>query len=106
MSLRISLLLSAVLLCTAVSGQNSGPAFIEGTVVNKITSAPVKHAHVIHTKVASANTEASSPISSDTDNDGHFSIPLEPGSYRLWVERAGFARQVYGSHSPRETEAC
>ncbi len=89
------------LLCTAVSGQNSGPAFIEGTVTNKITSAPVKHAHVIHTKVASANGEATPPISSDTDSDGHFSIPLEPGSYRLWVERAGFARQVYGSHSPQ-----
>jgi hypothetical protein len=72
---------------------------IEGVITNKINNAPVKRAHVIYTKVASSHAEASSPVSSDTDNDGRFSIPLEPGSYRLWVERPGFSQQMYGAQT-------
>jgi hypothetical protein len=39
-------------------------------------------------------------VSTDTDLEGHFSLQLAPGTYRLWVERNGFARQVYGALSP------
>ncbi|HEY6251582.1 MAG TPA: carboxypeptidase-like regulatory domain-containing protein [Candidatus Angelobacter sp.] len=75
-------------------------ASLEGSVVNKITGAPVKHAHVMSIKVPG---QASIPISTDTDADGRFSIALEPGSYRLWVERPGFAHQAYGSRTPDGT---
>ena len=73
---------------------------VEGTVTNKLTGAPVKGAHVIYTGLASGNALAASPISRDTDLQGHFHLELRPGSYRLWVEREGFARQHYGSLVP------
>lgn len=75
-------------------------ASLEGSVLNKITGAPVKHAHVMYIKVPGP---ASFPISTDTDADGRFAIPLEAGDYRLWVERPGFARQAYGSRTPDGT---
>lgn len=75
-------------------------ASIEGSVVNKVTGAPVKHAHVMYVKLAQASNEGAFPVSTDTDADGRFAIQVEPGSYRLWVERPGFARQTYGSSSP------
>jgi len=79
----------------------SEPAvLVEGTVTNKLTGAPVKGAHVIYTALASGATPAASPISRDTDLQGHFHLELAPGSYRLWVEREGFARQHYGSAVP------
>jgi hypothetical protein len=73
---------------------------IEGFVANKLTGAPVKGAHVIYTRIASGGEPAASPISRDTDLQGHFHLELRPGSYRLWVEREGFARQNYGSPVP------
>jgi hypothetical protein len=82
-----------------VQSPPSSIALLEGTVVNRVTGAPLKHAHVIYIK-AGAGSELPSPISTDTDGDGHFAIQLESGNYRLWVEKAGFARQVYGSRTP------
>jgi hypothetical protein len=76
---------------------------LEGTVTNKLTGAPVKGAHVIYTRIASGSDPAASPISRDTDIQGHFHLELGPGSYRLWVEREGFARQSYGSGVPEGT---
>jgi hypothetical protein len=72
-------------------------------VTNKLTGAPVKGAHVIYTRIASAAVPAASPISRDSDLQGHFHLELAPGSYRLWVEREGFARQHYGSTVPEST---
>lgn len=79
-----------------MNGSSSG-ALLEGSVVNKVTGAPVKHAHVMYIKVPS---QGASSMSGETDSDGRFSIPLEAGSYRLWVERPGFAHQAYGSRTP------
>jgi hypothetical protein len=76
---------------------------VEGTVTNKLTGSPVKGAHVIYTRIASGSDPAASPISRDTDTQGHFHLELRPGSYRLWVEREGFARQSYGSAVPEGT---
>src|ERR1051325_5654523 len=76
------------------------PAIIEGSVVNKLTGAPLKSAHVIYNKSDTGASGASSPISTDTDSQGRFSLQLPAGSYRLWVERSGFARQIYGALSP------
>jgi hypothetical protein len=71
--------------------------------MNKLTGAPIKGAHVIYTRIASAADPAASPISRDSDPQGHFHLELAPGSYRLWVEREGFARQHYGSPVPEST---
>jgi len=76
---------------------------VEGTVTNKLTGSPVKGAHVIYTRIASGSDPAASPISRDTDIQRHFHLELRPGSYRLWVEREGFARQSYGSAVPEGT---
>ena len=76
---------------------------VEGTVTNKLIGTPVKGAHVIYTRIASGSDPAVSPISRDTDIQGHFHLELVPGSYRLWVEREGFARQSYGSAVPEGT---
>ena len=76
---------------------------VEGTVTNKLAGSPVKGAHVIYTRIASGSDPAASPISRDTDIQGHFQLELRPGSYRLWVEREGFARQSYGSAVPEGT---
>jgi hypothetical protein len=84
----------------SAQGRAQSPAIVEGSVINKLTGAPVKGAHVIYNKSEAGANGASSPISTDTDAQGHFSLPLAPGSYRLWVERNGFARQIYGALSP------
>lgn len=91
----ISLLLRAL--------PSEAAVLVEGAVTNKLTGAPVKGAHVIYTRIASGSDPAASPISRDTDLQGHFHLELGPGSYRLWVEREGFARQNYGSPVPEGT---
>jgi hypothetical protein len=78
----------------------AGPsiATVDGSVFNKMSGAPIKNAHVIYIRTSSDT--GASPVSTDTDLEGHFSLQLVPGTYRLWVERNGFARQVYGALSP------
>jgi len=80
--------------------ETSSAATVSGVVINKQTEAPLKNAHVIYTKIDPAANSAFSPISRDTDAEGHFNLQLSPGLYRLWVERSGFARQMYGALSP------
>jgi Carboxypeptidase regulatory-like domain len=75
-------------------------ASFDGTVFNKLTGAPVKNAHVLYIQVAPRGGDAAQPISTDTDASGRFAIQIEAGSYRLWVERPGYARQTYGSRTP------
>jgi sarcosine oxidase gamma subunit len=91
--------LACVLAVLCAQGQSTATATVDGTVSNKLTGAPVKGAHVIYVRSGSEASQQS-PISSDTDAAGHFSLQLAPGSYRLWVERNGFARQIYGALSP------
>jgi hypothetical protein len=76
-----------------------GATVLEGTVINKITGAPVKSAHVLYIKISSAASDNPDPLSVDTDGGGHFEIQMEAGSYRVWAERPGYARQVYGSRT-------
>jgi hypothetical protein len=72
---------------------------VSGVVINKLTEAPLKNAHVIYTKIDPV-AASSLPLSKETDAEGRFSLQLPPGSYRLWIERNGYARQVYGALSP------
>lgn len=93
------ILSACILAVLCLRGQTASPALIDGTVSNKLTGAPVKGAHVIYVRTGSEANQQS-PISSDTDAAGHFSLQLPAGSYRLWVERNGYARQTYGALSP------
>lgn len=68
-------------------------------MVNKVSGAPVKRAHVLYIK-AGANADLPFPISVETDVDGRFNVQAEPGNYKVWVEKSGFARQAYGSRTP------
>lgn len=72
---------------------------VSGVVINKLTESPLKNAHVIYTKIDPA-AASSFPLSKETDAEGRFNLQLPPGSYRLWIERSGYARQVYGALSP------
>lgn len=79
------------------TGAPPSAALLEGTVVNKVTGAPVRHAHVAYLKIPSQGASAGT---TDTDSDGHFSVLIEAGSYRIWVEKPGFAAQTYGASTP------
>ncbi len=93
------ILLACFFAVSCTHGQTASIAVVDGTVSNKLTGAPVKGAHVIYVRTGSEANQQS-PISSDTDASGHFSLQLVPGAYRLWVERNGYARQIYGALSP------
>src|SRR3954468_4129091 len=97
--MRNSLLLSLLLLASLLA-RAQAPAVVEGSVINKLTGAPLKTAHVIYSRTDAGANGASSPISTDTDQQGRFRLQLPAGSYRLWVERNGFARQIFGALSP------
>ncbi|PYP89815.1 MAG: hypothetical protein DMG65_12915 [Candidatus Angelobacter sp. Gp1-AA117] len=103
-SYRYYVLLNSILLlcgfCAQAAAQENTPATVQGTVFNKVSGAPVNHAHVMYIKSAAGAHENPTPISTDTDSEGHFVIQVEPGTYRLWVERPGFARQPYGARTP------
>ena len=75
------------------------PSLLEGVVANKLTGAPLKHAQVSYIRIARNANETANPVSADSDSEGHFSIQVPAGSYRLWVERPGFARQNYGART-------
>jgi len=97
-----ALLSSALTVCglLAQTPVPSDRASLEGLVLNKLTGTPVKNAHVLYIKVATGASESGQPISTDSDAAGRFAIQVEAGSYRLWVERGGYARQTYGSRTP------
>jgi len=93
---RYSLLFVLLMSSFSLWALPSEPAvLVEGAVTNKLTGTPIKAAHVIYTRIASGSIPAASPISRDTDGQGHFHLELGLGSYRLWVEKEGFARQNY-----------
>lgn len=101
-AIKIFLPISALFISIVlIQAQNSpSAAIVGGVVINKLTGAPIKNAHVIYTRIDPADIGSSTPISKDTNVEGQFSLQLAPGSYRLWVERSGFARQVFGALSP------
>ena len=95
-SYKYYVLLNSLLLlcgvCAPAAAQESTAATVQGTVFNKVSGAPVNHAHVMYIKSAAGANDNLTPISTDTDSEGHFLIQVEPGTYRLCVERPGFAR--------------
>ncbi|HEV2447986.1 MAG TPA: carboxypeptidase-like regulatory domain-containing protein [Candidatus Sulfopaludibacter sp.] len=108
-------LLCAVGLCTACSwvpvlsaqsAEPAAPASLEGSVVNRATGAPVRHARIKYALESSAAVKDRFVSGADTDSSGHFAVQLTPGTYRLWVERPGFAKYVYGSRTSADEGAA
>jgi hypothetical protein len=75
-------------------------ALVEGSVMNRVSGIPVKRAHVLAVRVAPQSGGDAQEMGADTDAGGRFTLRLEPGSYRIWVDRPGFLRQNYGASSP------
>jgi hypothetical protein len=97
----ITVLSLAAMLTPGVSAQNGPvPSRLEGTIVNAITGAPVRKAHVILQPAKQGE-----PIIVATDAEGKYAITVEqPGSWRLQAARDGFATQVYGAKKPGERQ--
>ena len=72
-------------------------ASISGQVVNAVTGGPVRKAQVVLRR----GDNPSQPYGAATDAAGHFSVAgVEPGTYRLGAERAGYVRTEYGARRP------
>jgi hypothetical protein len=75
-------------------------SFIEGRVVNAATGAPLKKADLVLGKVEGGREPG---YSARSDVKGRFVFrDIEPGKYRLWATRTGFARQEYGGKGLRQ----
>lgn len=69
---------------------------VEGVVRNAVTGEPLKKANIALLKVDPRNP--SFPATTSTNPEGKFALKaIEPGQYRLSVERAGFVRTEYGA---------
>ena len=103
-------LLLVFLIAPAVSGQTSNTTSvpkkeecsIAGTVVKLADSEPLRRARV---SLWSAD-DRTRRISVLTDPAGHFKLQgIQPGSYHLNVNRAGFVAQEYGQKKPNDPGA-
>ncbi|MBI3683228.1 MAG: TonB-dependent receptor [Acidobacteria bacterium] len=80
------LLLGAALVA---SGQTTGSATLLGTVMDSTGAV------ITGVKVTVVNTETSFTSSTVTNNEGYYFVPyLNPGTYQLTIESAGFKRYV------------
>jgi hypothetical protein len=74
-------------------------AVLEGQVVDAKTGAPVPKVNLVLT----GEQYREAPASARTGPDGKFTIPdLEPGQYRLLLERRGYVRQSFGVMGMRQ----
>jgi 5-hydroxyisourate hydrolase-like protein (transthyretin family) len=78
---------------------------IEGQVLDAVTGAPVRKATVLFRRIE-ANPSAFGNFSTVSDAAGKFAMKdIEPGQYRLTVDRTGFVNMEYGARSPGRTGA-
>jgi 5-hydroxyisourate hydrolase-like protein (transthyretin family) len=69
---------------------------VEGRVVNGVSGEPLRKVTLTLRRMA-ANAES---LVSTSDSEGRFVFEnVEPGTYQLTAERAGFLRQAYGSRT-------
>jgi hypothetical protein len=74
------------------------PGTIEGTVVRAATNEPLRRARVT---LRRAEGRSELQVAATTDAAGKFILRgVEPGRYRLVVERIGFVRQEFGQRNP------
>src|SRR5262245_61285696 len=111
--MKLHLALALVLFLLQVPGnpaatQQAGRASIEGTVTRSGSGEPLERVQVTLNRILPppappAPGQAAAPITPPppiapvlTTNDGKFKFEIEPGQYRLRVQRNGFATQEYG----------
>src|SRR5258708_11288412 len=71
-------------------------ATIEGLVVSAGTGEPLRRAVVTLRQVVGREPS----YATSSDSSGHFMLrDIEPGRYRLWVQRNGYIRQEYGQRA-------
>lgn len=69
---------------------------VEGQVVKAATGEPLKKAWLTLRKMEGREP----PYGTSTDASGHFVLKeIEPGRYRVWVERSGYVPQEYGQRA-------
>ena len=69
---------------------------VEGVVRNHATGEPLKKANIVLTRIGDPRSMGQ-PSAITTNAEGRFALTgLEPGQYRMSVERAGFVRMEYG----------
>jgi hypothetical protein len=69
---------------------------VEGVVRNLVTGEPLNKARI--TLMSISPREQNLPLTSSTNTEGKFAMKaIEPGQYRLSVDRAGFVRTEYGA---------
>ncbi len=78
------------------------PGSVEGQVVNAATGAPVKKASIQLQRADPQPGVMFTPgYSTTTDVSGHFAMKdIDPGRYRVNVQRTGFVNMSYGSRGP------
>jgi len=94
------LLLSVLSYALAQSADPSRKATLTGQVLNATTSEPVKKSHMVLSKADAGDTDQGSTpsLTVNTDGEGRFIFDaVEPGSYRLAVQRNGFVPTEYGA---------
>lgn len=75
-------------------------ASIEGRVTHALTGEPIRKAQITLRKRSQNVMAAMAGESTVSDDEGKFRIDkLEPGTYSLYAERAGFVRQEYGART-------
>lgn len=86
MRLRVLGVFAAVMLaCVGLTGQGQPASRLTGVVVDQVTGAPIVRARVAVTIRAGAQFQTT------TDQDGRYMFTgLEPGPYRISVERVGY----------------
>jgi len=94
----LSLLASAQLSLSAQSPVSpTAKCAIDGQVLSASSGEPVKRAYLTLRAVGSRR----SPLTVRADPSGRFSFSgLEPGNYRLVIERNGYVRTEYGARRP------
>src|ERR1700682_3257690 len=91
------------LACAAQSGiAHEDLCSIEGQVFDSASGGPVRKATLV---LRRTNTYPAAPgnysYSTASDGTGKFAMKdIEPGQYRLTVDRAGFVNMEYGARSP------
>jgi len=74
------------------------PASLEGVVIDRVTEAPVRKAHLV---LAGAGREWDNAYSAVSDSSGQFRFAdVAPGRYRLWVSKNRYTRFSYGERRP------
>jgi hypothetical protein len=88
------------IIAVVLAGGGDNSSSLEGTIFNAASGEPLRKAVVTLRPAGGERGPARSHFAT-SDNAGHYLISgIEPGAYRLMVERPGFSRQELGARRP------